>query len=86
MKITLNDLNKKIDYLNEITNNNKESYTFGKGSNIGSYYLSMAYGGHKLEQIVNKGGGCKDVLFTGYTTKKHLYYNICSYILGIESK
>ena len=80
MRISLKDINNKIDYLNDITNNNRKSYVFGKGSNIGTYYLSMAYGGHKLEQIVNTGGGCKDVLYTGFTTKKDLYYNLTSYI------
>jgi hypothetical protein len=86
MRISLKDLNNKIDYLNDITDNDRKPYTLGKGSNIGTYYLSMAYGGHKLEQIVNKGGGCKDVLYTGFTTKKNLYYNICSYISGIENQ
>tara|TARA_Y100001972_G_scaffold123719_1_gene171477 strand:- start:337 stop:597 length:261 start_codon:yes stop_codon:yes gene_type:complete len=86
MKVTLKDLNNKIDYLNDITNNNRKAYEFGKGSNVGTYYLSMAYGGHKLEQIVNTRGGCKDVLCTGFTTKKDLYYNICSYISGIENQ
>ena len=86
MRITIKQLENKIDYLNDITNNKRKAYEFGKGSNIGTYYLAGAYGGYKLEQIVNKSGGCKYVLFTGFTTKKNLYNNICSYIYGIEIK
>ena len=89
MRINTKDLNNKIDYLNEITNNNIKPYSYKKGkykSNIGTYYLACAYGGYKLEQIVNTGGGCKYVLYTGFTTKKDLYNNICSYINGIWDK
>ena len=83
MRVTKKDLQNKIDYLNELTDNNKKPYEFGKGWKRGTYLLSGAYGGYKLEQVVNDGGGVRDVLYTGFTTKKDLYKNVCSYVNGL---
>ena len=43
------------------------------------FELSGAYGGYKL---TTKTGN--DVLATGYTTKKDLYFNLISFIRGLE--
>lgn len=84
MRITTQMLENKVNYLNDLTNNAREPYKFGKGSNIGTYYISKANGGYQLEQIVNSGGGARNILNTGRTTKKDLYNNINSFLLGIE--
>ena len=84
MRITIKQLEQQVKYLNELTKNPLKPYTFKKGSNTGCYYIHKAYGGYQLEQIVNKGGGARTLLNTGYTTKKNLYNNICSFLLGIE--
>lgn len=85
MRITIKQLEQQIDYLNELTNNPLKPYG-NKGANIGCYYLAGAYGGYQLQQIVNEGGGCRTLLNTGYTTKKNLYNNINSLLLGLELK
>jgi len=88
MRISTKDLENRVAYLNQLTNNNPEPYSKKVGklcANIGTYYIDCAYGGCQLVQIVNNGGGVKNILHTGYTTKKDLYYNINSYIAGISN-
>ena len=84
MRITKKQLENKVNYLNDLTGNARKPYIFGKGSNVGTYYIQGAYGGYQLQQIVNKNGGARTLLNTGYTTKKELYNNINSFLLGIE--
>ena len=92
MRISIKDLEQLVTVLNNRTNNPVEPYTrtvddAGKSvfkSNIGNYHLDGAYGGYKLAQIVNEGGGIKDVLYCGFTTKKELHGLIQAYISGIE--
>ena len=90
-RITLCDLENKIKYLNQITKNEVVDFNSNLDGlimkwNVGTYTLDRAYGGHKLIQITNSGGGCRDVLRTGFTTKRNLYNNIDSYIRGIEDE
>ena len=84
MRRTIKQLEQQIKYLNELTGNPLKPYTFKKGANIGCFYIERSYGGYQLQQIVNKGGGCRTLLNTGYTTKKELYNNLNSFLLGIE--
>ena len=89
MKVTIADLERKITLLNEVTNNPEKPYIFKDDrsiAQIGNYHLAGAYGGYELQQIMNEGGGVRDVLYSGYTTKRDLYYLICAYIQGIESE
>lgn len=92
MTITKAHLQLKVDYLNRITGNPVEStldvlfnerdggrYT----ANVGNYHLGWAYGGVKLQQIVNTGGGCHDV-FNYRFTKPELARMIDAFIKGIE--
>ena len=92
MRVTKSDLERKIDLLNQITNNPEKPYADGYEvvnginrlkANAGNYHLAGAYGGWELQQM-SKGGGTRDVLSSGYTTKKDLYYLICAFIDGIE--
>ena len=84
MRVTIKQLESQVKYLNELTGQPLKPYTFKKGANVGCYYIQASYGGYQLEQIVNKGGGCRTLLNTGYTTKKELYNNINRFLLGIE--
>ena len=87
MRVSIADLERKINLLNEVTNNPEKPYITKNGkckAQIGNYHLAGAYGGYELQQIMNDGGGVRDVLYSGYTTKKDLYYLICAYIQGIE--
>ena len=56
---------------------------FALVSNVGTYYLMGAYGGHKLVQITNYGGGVRDVLRVGYSSKRELHYAIHAYLDGM---
>ena len=88
MRITLKDLESKIDYLNKITGNPLKTYLPNSNGGLvaqkGNYYLDIAYGGHKLVQVENEGGGISDTLNTGFTTKKDLWYSIDNFMRGLE--
>ena len=69
MRVSQKDLLFRIEHLNDITNN------------LYDFSLEMAYGGYKLAS--HKGS--VDVLSAiGYTSRKDLYYNIKSFIDGIQ--
>jgi hypothetical protein len=91
MKITMKDLQGAVNRLNTLVKANPDPYTkIGEvpnqtyRANVGTYFISGAYGGHKLERMATSGGGTCDPLRSGYTTKKDLYHLIWSYIYGIE--
>lgn len=51
---------------------------------VGRYYVQGAYGGWKLVQIVNEGGGERSVT-DGYGTKRELYHLIHAYREGMHA-
>lgn len=94
-RYTMRDLEGLVDRLNrevgaepkpyrDATEEEKAAGFYGVG-NIGTYYLEGAYGGHKLVQITNYGGGVRDVLGTGYVSKRELYRAISAYLDGIDA-
>jgi hypothetical protein len=52
---------------------------------VGRYYVEGAYSGWKLVQVLNAGGGVRDVLSAGYTTKRELYHLVHAYRMGVEA-
>jgi hypothetical protein len=52
-------------------------------ANPGTFYLEGAYGGHKLVQVINYGGGVRDVLRCGYVSKRELYHLIGALLDGV---
>lgn len=52
--------------------------------NIGHYHLDFAYGGVKLVQTMNHGGGIRNITTSGYGTKRELYHQLHAYLAGIE--
>ena len=44
--------------------------------NVGHYHIDSAYGGVKLVQTVNDGGGIRAISTGGYGTKRELYNTI----------
>lgn len=54
-------------------------------ANAGTIYLASAYGGYRLEQMC-KGGGSRDLLSTGYESKRHVYATASAYLAGLESR
>ncbi len=48
-----------------------------------AYFLSMAYGGYRLEQ--NDGTGCRTISHDGYGTKRQLYTFLVGMLEGITA-
>ncbi len=88
LRVTIKDLEEHAKLLNYITGNKEEPcfWTEKKGTiwNVGSFYISGAYGGYKLLRVTNKSGGCEDALPTGYTTKRDLYKNMRCFERGLH--
>jgi len=86
-RITDKQLESLVTYLNELTKQPINPYTRVDDklhANIGNYHLSYAYGGVKLHQMVNQGGGVREPIYTGYTTKRDLYNQLQAFIRGFE--
>ena len=87
-QITMRDLDGVVKRLNQITRSPLTPWEHVNGqnvANIGNYHLDGAYGGWKLERMVNEHGGVTDVLYSGYESKRELYGMIHAYIRGIEA-
>jgi hypothetical protein len=86
-RITESQLLNLIKRLNNLTGNPEQGYTeteTGFKANVGNFYLSHAYGGVALMQMVNESGGCSMPLMQGHTTKRDCYDQIYAFIKGIE--
>jgi len=87
MKITMIELENLVNHLNELTGNPKTTHNFDSGSyrsNPGNYSIFSAYGGHKLEQML-EGGGVLDVLNCGFCTKRILFDLIHAFLAGYKT-
>lgn len=69
MKITMKDLKMMLNRINEL---------------VPGHELDGAYGGWKLAFVGVPRKGYQDVLGIGFTTKKDLFANMCSYFKGLE--
>ena len=83
--MTLKQLEHKVKILNLARGFKTETMEWDKTkgqfvSNPNVYYIGKAYGGYRLEQICNEGGGSRDI--THRTTKKELYYLIDMMLYG----
>ena len=88
-RITMRDLEAVVCRINKITNSPMGPYAFDKTVNkhvaqIGCYHLSGAYGGYALHQMVNEGGGVRDI-FGGHMPKRELYERMHAFIRGLET-
>ena len=50
-----------------------------KNREIGVYVLDSAYGGYRLDRIINTSGGVHVISPDGYGTKRELYNFLCCY-------
>lgn len=86
-RITKKTLEAQIKYLNEMLGKRTEAYTRGLDgkyhANPGTYVLDCAYGGYRLGQISNAGGGQRDITSRG--TARETYYEIRAFIAGVEA-
>ena len=85
----INDLHltNLINRLNNLTGNSTDQWGIVDGktkANIGSFYISHAYGGVALMQMVNESGGVNMPLMQGHTTKRDCYDQVYAFIKGIE--
>ena len=86
MRITEKDLQATCARINCTLDKPLEPYTQAEGkfvANIGCYHLDHAYGGVALHQMVNDGGGVRDIL-GGHLTKRDLYERMQAFIKGLE--
>ena len=87
MAITLKMLERRVGLLNDMTGAAQEPYQTERDAdgrpiaNVGTYYLSGAYGGHRLERMT-RGGGATDI--SPRLSKPALADWINAYINGIE--
>ena len=88
-RITKAILERKVDYLNRVTDSPETPWTRNADgklkANIGNYHLSGAYGGWTLHHMCNDGGGVHSVLNCGYVPKRDLASLIDAYVYGIQA-
>lgn len=87
-RITGKDLQNLCDRINRAHGVALEPYTRtddGKlRGNIGSHYISGAYGGVNLARIVNEAGGSTNPLSFGHIPKRDLYNRMQAYLCGLD--
>lgn len=83
-RITEKDLKNLVRILNEETGNPVEYFNMEtRRCNPGNFHLDWAYGGVKLVQTCNEGGGCKTIT-EGYNSKRVTYDLIQQFRSGIR--
>ena len=87
MTVTKKMLDRRVALLNDMTGAPQTPYASGRDdsgrliANAGTYYISGAYGGYRLERM-SKGGGASDI--SPRFSKPALFEWINAYIDGIE--
>ena len=86
-RITQKDLESIVNRINRTANMPMNAYTREGDrnvANVGHYYVSGAYGGVQLLQIVNEAGGVRTIT-SGYCPKRELYYQMHAFLRGLET-
>ena len=88
-RISERDLENVCKRINKATGNQVEPVTRNADNtlswSIGTYTLSAAYGGWKLERIENEAGGVRTISSGGYIPKRELYNQMQAFLSGIEA-
>lgn len=87
-RITNADIENVVARINRLTGQPETPYKRVKGKligQVGNYHTDSAYGGIKLVQMVNEGGGIRVISNGGYGTKRELYNEMQTFIRGIET-
>ena len=86
-RITKKNLTHLLDLINTTTRHSTEAWAKGDdglwAANVGTYVLDWAYGGVRLCQLCNKGGGQRDVTRRG--TKRETYHLMRAFLAGVEA-
>lgn len=91
MRITIENLQAKVDHINRMTGMPLESYTKGADGkftpNAGNYHLDGAYGGYELQRMDLTVGcsGTSDVFRCGHVSKRELAGKLDAFINGLEA-
>jgi hypothetical protein len=72
-RITEKHLNGAVEQLND-----KAGIKNPACNVVGSYLLSMDYGGYSLDKVTNTSGGCTSVFNCWHISKRELYNLICA--------
>ena len=87
-RITERDLEICITRLNKATGKPITPYTRDENGhftgNIGNYHLDSAYGGYRLVQMVNHGGGITVISNGGFVSKRDLYNQLHTALAFLE--
>jgi len=88
-RITVWHLEAIIACINRAMNTPTEPYALGADgrhrAQVGAYHLSSAYGGYCLHQIVNDGGGVRDVFSCGHVPARDLANRMHAFRAGVDS-
>lgn len=86
--IRIAQIERKINYLNEITGSPVEPYSKnaeGKfEANLENFHTYRAYGGVGVQRVSNKAGGVTTTIPLG--TKRECYDALCHFVQGVEFK
>lgn len=85
-RITINDLRNLLEAINFATGQNIKAWTKQEDgtykANPGTYVLDQCYGGVRLSQICNTGGGERDITQRG--TKRETYHRMHAFLAGVN--
>jgi hypothetical protein len=89
-RITTKHLETIIGHINDALGVPQEPYQEtrdargGLIANAGTCYLAQAYGGSRIEQMC-EGGGSRDLLSSGYATKREVYDQASAWLAGFSA-
>jgi len=90
MRITEKMINARVEQLNAMRGLPNELYQPRVNpkdnlvANAGVAYLQGAYGGYRIE-VMCKGGGSRDLLNSGFGTKREVFNTLVAYMDGYDS-
>lgn len=86
-RITRKMLESRVETINSILNCNPAPYTRGEDgtltANVGTFYLSGAYGGFCVQRMANDSGGVSMPIWNGHIPARDAYERISAFIAGL---
>lgn len=87
-RITRTILKARVETLNSMLGNNPAPYTRNEDgrlvANIGTLYLSQAYGGYCVHKMNNESGGCSTPIWEGHIPAREAYDQIRAFMRGLD--
>jgi hypothetical protein len=87
-RITRKMLESRVETINSILNCNPAPYTRSEdgklAANVGTFYLSGAYGGYCVNRMANDSGGVSMPIWNGHIPARDAYERISAFIAGIQ--